>query len=40
MGSLDDGDTPATALKPFFKKVFDSFAVERPEYLDDLSNPR
>jgi transcriptional regulator with XRE-family HTH domain len=40
MGSLEDGDTPAAALKPFFKKVFDSFAVERPEYLDDLSNPR
>lgn len=39
-GAFDDTDTPATALKPFFKKMFNSFATERPEYLDGLSNPR
>jgi len=40
MGSMEDADTPASALKPFFAKLFSAFDVERPDYLDDLSNPR
>jgi DNA-binding XRE family transcriptional regulator len=39
-GSLDETDTSATALKPFFLKMFGAFNVERPEYLDDVANPR
>lgn len=39
-GLMNESDTPATALKPFFEKMFNAFAVERPEYLDHLSNPQ
>jgi DNA-binding XRE family transcriptional regulator len=39
-GSGDEADTPASALKPFFTKIFNACNVERPEYLDGLSNPR
>ena len=38
-GSLGEIETPASALKPFFTKVFAAFNVDRPEYLDGLSNP-
>ncbi len=38
-GTLTELDTPASALRPFFQKMFDTFAVPRPEYLDNLSNP-
>lgn len=39
-GIMEESDTPADALRPFFVKMFNTFAVERPGYLDDLSNPR
>jgi DNA-binding XRE family transcriptional regulator len=39
-GLLDEGEEPKSALKPFFKKMFDTYNVERPEYLDELSNPK
>lgn len=39
-GLLDGSDTPASALKPFFTKLFNKYGIERPEYLDDLSNPK
>ncbi len=39
-GMINESDTPASALKPFFTKLFNSYNVERPEYLDELSNPR
>jgi DNA-binding transcriptional regulator YiaG len=39
-GSLTENDTPANALKPFFEKMFGAFNIERPGYLDSLSNPR
>ncbi len=40
VGTYDKLDTPATALRPFFKKFFDQAGVERPDYLDDIGNPR
>jgi transcriptional regulator with XRE-family HTH domain len=39
-GVLNEDDTPASALKPFFKKLFGAFNIERPDYLDALSNPK
>jgi hypothetical protein len=38
-GIMNDADTPASALRPFFQKVFDNYGLERPDYLDNLSNP-
>jgi hypothetical protein len=39
-GIIKEDDTPASGLHPFFKKMFNTFGVERPEYLDGLSNPK
>lgn len=39
-GMIDDGESPASALKPFFEKLFGAFNAERPAYLDELSNPQ
>jgi hypothetical protein len=32
-GQLEDGQNPATALLPFFKKVFEECGRERPDYM-------
>jgi DNA-binding XRE family transcriptional regulator len=39
-GIMNEADTPASALQPFFQKVFNVFGLERPDYLDNLANPQ
>lgn len=38
-GLLEDGATPAQALRPLFAKLFDACGLERGGYLDDMANP-
>jgi hypothetical protein len=37
---MNEADTPAITLRPFFQKVFNAYDIERQDYLDDLGNPQ
>jgi hypothetical protein len=39
-GTLEEDMSPAQALKPLFVKLFDACGIPRPDYLDEMNNPK